>query len=985
MRQERFPRGRIGRRRGSPGSRLDSPRGSIITANTSTMSLLINVSSRHKQMLIIMLISATALLLFGAALIFYDPGNAPRSLFPQISIFAGGVLLALALALFLHRLRKAQEALAKEHARLKSIFEAVPVGISWSVPGSTSLLVNSAHVRLSGVSAEESKTPGAFARVTHPDDYRRQLELMEKIKQGAIEGYSLEKRYLHADGRVVWVLFTSRMFPDPATGQMQRVACVIDITERKETEARLQRIEELYRGAIGGAGAVPYSLDYRTKSYLFLGEGIEDLIGYRPEEVNGKLWNSIIQESTMLGEATGVEKEDASQRVLDGRIRTWRCDMRVLTRDGRSRWIFDVSVQNTDESGRVVGSMGILQDITDRKQGEISSAIFSRLGQDLASSSSPKEAARIIGEAADQLLGWDAYRVALYSEEKDLMHGILNFDMEDGKRVEFDPPPAKPPTETARRVLSNGGELILREDPAGSSPDVSPFGNRTLRSASLMYVPMRHGSRLMGILTIQSYTPNAYAEADLATLQELADRCAGAMERIWAEEALRQSETQFRLVWESSGDGMRLADANGIIHAVNAAYCRMVGKTVSELEGQPISVVEVEGRRTRVLDNYRKRVESDSMRSYHEVEVGLWNGRKVWFELSDSRLELADRPLLVLTIFRDITQRKEAEGKLAEVNRKLLEASRQAGMAEIATNVLHNVGNVLNSVNVSANLLWENARQSRVSSLAKVAALFEEHRNDLGAFMVSDRGRHVPVFLSQLAEHLKSEREGFRKEVESLHGNIEHIKEIVAMQQNYARVSGIRELVNVIDLAEDSLRLNAGSLSRHNIEVVREYDKIPPAHVEKHKILQILVNLVRNAKYACDETGRRDKRIIMRVAEGDACIRIAVADNGIGIPAENLTRIFTHGFTTRMDGHGFGLHSGALTAREMGGALTVHSDGPGTGSIFTLTVPLQSPGERNDAGPDEGFRNEPSADRSKKAASPGASYAPKPMTNDSES
>ena len=159
------------------------------------------------------------------------------------------------------------------------------------------------------------------------------------------------------------------------------------------------------------------------------------------------------------------------------------------------------------------------------------------------------------------------------------------------------------------------------------------------------------------------------------------------------------------------------------------------------------------------------------------------------------------------------------------------------------------------------------------------------------------------------------------------------------MQQDYANVSGIKEFVNIHSLVEDSLRMNLGALSRHGVEVIREFAQVPPLSVEKHKILQILVNLVRNAKYACDDSGRPDKRLTLRVANGNQRVKISVIDNGVGIGPDHLTRIFQHGFTTRKDGHGFGLHSGALAAREMGGSLTVQSDGPGQGATFTLELP----------------------------------------------
>ncbi|HYV32038.1 MAG TPA: HAMP domain-containing sensor histidine kinase, partial [Candidatus Binatia bacterium] len=151
------------------------------------------------------------------------------------------------------------------------------------------------------------------------------------------------------------------------------------------------------------------------------------------------------------------------------------------------------------------------------------------------------------------------------------------------------------------------------------------------------------------------------------------------------------------------------------------------------------------------------------------------------------------------------------------------------------------------------------------------------------------------------------------------------------------------ETVQVSTLVEDALRMNASALVRHDVEAIREFAQAPPIAVEKNKVLQILVNLVRNAKQACDESGRPDKQITVRVANSDARVQISVADNGVGIPPENLTRIFNHGFTTRKDGHGFGLHSGALTARELGGSLSAHSEGPGHGATFTVELPLHPP------------------------------------------
>ncbi|MEO8804692.1 MAG: PAS domain-containing sensor histidine kinase [Burkholderiaceae bacterium] len=290
---------------------------------------------------------------------------------------------------------------------------------------------------------------------------------------------------------------------------------------------------------------------------------------------------------------------------------------------------------------------------------------------------------------------------------------------------------------------------------------------------------------------------------------------------------------------------------------------------------------------------------------------------------------------------RNVSALKEAEAKIEETHKKLLETSRQAGMAEIATNVLHNVGNVLNSVNVSANVVADGVRRSKVSSLAKVAALLAEHEHDLGAFFGSDsRGKQLPEYLSKLSKHFIEQQRATVEELDSLRGNIDHIKVIVAMQQRYANVSGVKEVVNIRDLVEDSLRMNIDALGHHGVEIIREFADVPPFSIDKHRVLQILVNLLRNAKHACQDSNRTDKRLTVRLTNAGDRVRVSVNDNGIGIPPENLTRIFNHGFTTKKDGHGFGLHSGSLAATELGGSLTVHSDGTGCGATFTLELPV---------------------------------------------
>ncbi|CRM94905.1 Sensor protein FixL [Pseudomonas sp. 22 E 5] len=280
--------------------------------------------------------------------------------------------------------------------------------------------------------------------------------------------------------------------------------------------------------------------------------------------------------------------------------------------------------------------------------------------------------------------------------------------------------------------------------------------------------------------------------------------------------------------------------------------------------------------------------------------------------------------------------------QLKDAQSELLDSARQAGMAEIATNVLHNVGNVLNSVNISADLVTRKLRSSKALGLGRAVQLINERQGDLGTFFTEDeKGKLLPGYLNQLVDAIALEQQGMTDELAQLSKSVDHIKDIVATQQHYAGASTLKEPVHISALMDDALRMNAGALSRHNVTVVKHYAQVPEILADKHRLLLIMVNLISNAKYAMSNLVDRPRQMTLTVQpRDDATLQISVKDDGEGIPAENMTRIFTHGFTTRKEGHGFGLHSCALAAVEMNGQLTAHSDGPGLGAMFTLTIPM---------------------------------------------
>ncbi len=274
--------------------------------------------------------------------------------------------------------------------------------------------------------------------------------------------------------------------------------------------------------------------------------------------------------------------------------------------------------------------------------------------------------------------------------------------------------------------------------------------------------------------------------------------------------------------------------------------------------------------------------------------------------------------------------------ELELLKERLVETSRRAGMAEVATGVIHNVGNVLNGVTVSAGLVREAAAGSEARLLGRVAGLVREHEGELGRFVTEDpKGQALPGVLEQLAAASERSWQRVRENVDILCRHVDQINAIVAAQQKYASGGAVLEPCDLHELCDDALQIAATTLERHRVVVARDYNGAPPVETDKHQVISILVNLIQNAARAAE-----GGRVAVRVTHDAGAVRIAVEDNGAGIAAENLERIFQHGFTTHADGHGFGLHSAANTARSLGGELSGESDGVGCGATFRLELPI---------------------------------------------
>ena len=411
-----------------------------------------------------------------------------------------------------------------------------------------------------------------------------------------------------------------------------------------------------------------------------------------------------------------------------------------------------------------------------------------------------------------------------------------------------------------------------------------------------------------------------------------------------AHQELKAGEHRLRVILETQPECVKQVAADGTLLAMNAAGLRLIeADHLDEALGRCVYDLIAPEYRTMFRELNEAIFRGESKTAEFEI-IGL-KGTRRWMATHACPLrDLEGNIVAQLAVTRDVSARKQNEAELREAQKQLIDFSRQAGMAEVATGVLHNVGNVLNSANVSLEVASGKVRGLKAGSLEKVAGLLHEHAGDLPSFFASHpQGARLPAFLTQIAAHLSEQQASVLRELEALRSNVDHINEIVSMQQRYAGSGGVIEMLPIADILEDALRMNDTSLGRHGARVEREIaPSLPALPIDRHKLLQILVNLIRNATHAMDVETVGDRCLTLRAnVNGDRRVCISVIDTGIGISPENLPRVFEHGFTTKKTGHGFGLHSSAQSAVDMGGSLCAHSDGPGRGATFTLELPAQ--------------------------------------------
>ena len=382
----------------------------------------------------------------------------------------------------------------------------------------------------------------------HPDDFAASLQELRRCLDNPGRSYRLEFRLKHKDDTYRWILAEGSVLCDADGQPLSVVGTHVDLTERKRVEAQLHESQdrlaasELRFGTLFELAPVAMAVHRADGRFLQTNRAYQEMLGYSHEEL------------ARLGPARVTHPDDNAEgqrrfrELATGQQdRYWR-EKRFVRQDGRVVRARSSNAAIRGPGGDLLFIVSVVQDVTAEKRAAESNAALGRLALELCASKTPVQAAHIILDTASTLFGWDACYLHLDSPDGGQVSPIVTMDTLGGRRVEV------PPAITGRgksplmaEVMQHGARLISRDPTAAATAEalqLVPFGDTARRSASIMCVPLRHGPTVVGVLSIQSYTPQAYRPEDLDLFQVLADQCGGAMERLRAEARVKRLEAE---------------------------------------------------------------------------------------------------------------------------------------------------------------------------------------------------------------------------------------------------------------------------------------------------------------------------------------------------------------------------------------------------------------------------------------------------------
>lgn len=552
--------------------------------------------------------------------------------------------------------KRAERAVRKNEALFRAIFAQSAIGTVLLETNGCIIEVNAALQQLIGYQANELY--GRFTReFMHPDDMQLRADLIDELLRGKRSHYQVERRLFHKSGHMISTSVSISLMRSVDDEPPLLVAMVEDITERKQAEQALRESENRFRAIVESLSEGLMITDEHDV-ILYLNPQMAALTGYSVEELIGKTAHQLF-----LPPQEWMVMDQHNQRRMAGISE--RYEVQIKRKDGRYIWIEVNATPLRNSAGEIIATLGAMTDITEHKRMSRRNLAFGVLGQLLSSAINEQDAARSIAAVADDMIGWDAFALWLYNAEADMMHAVLDVDILDGQRQEvplssegFSPGPV------SRLILNKGPQLLFRHSVLFEQLGLVPFGDTGRPSESLMFVPIKRDARVVGILTIQSYTPYAYTEDDLQTLQVLADHCSGALERVRAETALRAAEARYRDMVENASDIIYVHDLNGIILSINKTAERWLGFSAAEMVRANISTFVMPESLAAIEGVIRQGVREHHSFKPFEVDLLRKDGSTLPVEINARLLFNGDTVVAIEGIGRDISERRRAEAMI---------------------------------------------------------------------------------------------------------------------------------------------------------------------------------------------------------------------------------------------------------------------------------------------------------------------------------
>jgi PAS domain S-box-containing protein len=482
-------------------------------------------------------------------------------------------------------------------------------------------------------------------------------EILRKTRSGGWQGEVLDRR---KDGTEFPVQLSTSEIKDTAGRILGLMGVGQDITERKRAEEQIRLLADAVQST-----QEMISITDPENRFIFVNQAFLATYGCSEAEVIGRSPDFLYS----MNNPSGLCEHIFKQTVSGG----WCGELMNRRIDGTE---FPISLSTSrikNSAGKILGLVGVARDITERKRSERQSTAFALLGYRLSAAAAPEQAANNILTIASDLFGWDSGYVHLYSQKDNKILPILTIDTVGGKRIpiadtsfEHDPSPLM------TLVMNQGARLVNREQGIPDPINLLPFGDTQRPSASMMYVPIHSGGSVLGILSIQSYTPKAYSEDDLKLLQTLADHCGEALQRIKVAGALREAEAKYRSIFENATEGIFQTTPEGRYLSANPALARMFGYQTPEELISEVSDIE---RQTYVHPKRREELKQlletqGAVRGF-KAERYRKDGSRFWISINGHVVRAASGAIRYYEgTNQDITERELAQAVLRESEEK---------------------------------------------------------------------------------------------------------------------------------------------------------------------------------------------------------------------------------------------------------------------------------------------------------------------------